>query len=118
MTTEQTKTTVEPINAERMKDYFPLLTVIFEVAFDVLAKTPFDEASRKQLILETTTFFNAMKANIRGFPDNYDELTEEEQEAECKRVGSFIFFGGVMGLLAEAIKKMPIVESEDSDKVH
>lgn len=118
MTTEQTQTTAEPISAEQMKDYFPLLTVIFEVAFDVLARTPFDEASRKQLILETTTFFNAMKANVRGFPDNYDELSDEEQVAELQRVGSFIFFGGMMGLLAEAIKKMPIVQDEDSEKVH
>lgn len=113
-TANQTQTAIKQegfLTTSQMMDYYPLLTVIFDVAFNTLKRTPMDKESIQQLKLETDTFHKMILSQARSFSDDYESLPEAEQETQCKQVGSMIFFASVMNLLAQAINHIPTTES-------
>lgn len=101
------------LTTDQMMDYYPLLTVIFDVASNVLMGTPLEADSKQQVKLELNTLYKSIMSNEIGFSDDYEDLTEEEQEKQCKVVGSYLYLGSLLNMFARKIDKAPVIENSN-----
>ncbi|OBX05285.1 hypothetical protein QV06_03545 [Gallibacterium genomosp. 3] len=99
------------LTVDQMMNYYPLLTVIFDVAFNTLKTMELSQEDIQQLKLEANTFFKSIIHSPIGFSDDYEELSEEAQEEQCKQVGSLLYFASVMNLLAESINQISATDN-------
>ncbi|QPB42674.1 hypothetical protein [Rodentibacter haemolyticus] len=107
----------ETLTIQEMMDFYPLLTVIFDTASDVLMNTAMDSDSKQQLRLEIDTFYRSIMNTAPDFSPNYNELSEDEQEAECKVIGSFVYFASLMGMFSRKIETTG-KQSNDNGNLH
>ncbi|QIM62186.1 hypothetical protein A1D29_02045 [Pasteurellaceae bacterium Orientalotternb1] len=105
----------EFLDVGQMMDYYPLLTVMFDVASDVLMKTAMEADTKQQFKLELNTLYKSIMSNAKGFSENYDDLSDDEQEAECKAVGSYLYFASLMRMFAKKVEQAPIIEESNTE---